>query len=68
MQQTFQVPDVHCAHCQGSIEGALKPLDGVRDASVDLEGKVVKVDFDDSVVAQDRLIQAINQAGYEVAS
>jgi copper chaperone len=68
MQQTFNVPEVSCAHCKTSIEGALKPLDGVSDAAVDIEGKVVTIDFDDSVVARDKLVQAIHEAGYEVAS
>lgn len=68
MQQRFQVPQVSCAHCKSSIEGALQPLEGVSDATVDVDNKVVTVDFDDAVVAEDKLIQAINRAGYEVAS
>lgn len=67
MQQTFQVPEVSCAHCKSSIEGALKPLDGVHDADVDIDSKIVKVDFDDSVLGRDKLVEAIASAGYEVA-
>lgn len=68
MQQTFQVPEVSCEHCKSSIEGALQPVAGVASATVDVESKVVTVDFDDSVVGKDELVQAINDAGYEVAS
>jgi copper chaperone len=68
MQQLFQVPEVHCAHCKSSIEGALNPLEGVNEAKVDIDTKVVTVDFDPGVVPQDKLVEAINGAGYDVAS
>ncbi|HWC13198.1 MAG TPA: heavy-metal-associated domain-containing protein [Actinomycetota bacterium] len=68
MQQTFQVPEVSCEHCKSSIEGALQPVEGVASATVDVESKLVTVDFDDSVVGKDKLVEAINAAGYEVAS
>ncbi|MEA2452973.1 MAG: copper chaperone [Actinomycetota bacterium] len=68
MQQTFQVPEVSCAHCKSSIEGALTPLAGVRDATVDVDTKVVTVDFDDSVLGQDKLVETIESVGYKVAS
>ncbi len=27
---TISVPQIHCDHCKTSIEGALRPLGGVR--------------------------------------
>lgn len=68
MKQTYRVPEVSCGHCKSSIEGALKPLTGVHDATVDIEGKVVEVDFDDSILGQDKVVEAIEGAGYQVAS
>lgn len=68
MQQTYKVPDVSCGHCKSSIEGALQPLAGVQSASVDIDNKMVTVDFDDAVVDSARLVQAIEGAGYGVAS
>lgn len=67
MHRTFQVPEVSCAHCKSSIEGALKPLDGVHEAAVDIESKVVSVEFDESVLGQDKLVEAIEGVGYKVA-
>ena len=61
----LNVPEVHCGHCVSSIEGALKPMDGVNDATVSLEETNVTVDHDDTVdVAQ--LTAAIEEQGYEV--
>lgn len=63
----LNVPEVHCGHCVSSIEGALKPMDGVNDATVSLEETNVTVDHDDSVTT-DQLKAAIEEQGYEVAS
>ncbi len=63
----LNVPEVHCGHCVSSIEGALKPMDGVNDATISLEETNVTVDHDDSVTT-DQLKAAIEEQGYEVAS
>ena len=44
MQESFKVPDVSCEHCKSAIEGALRPLAGVRSAQVDVDGKTTIVD------------------------
>ena len=63
----ISVPEVHCGHCVSSIEGALKPMDGVNDATVSLEETNVTVEHDDRIdLAQ--LTAAIEEQGYEVAS
>lgn len=63
---TLSVPAVHCGHCVESIEGALKPLDGVQDASVDLETRDVTVSFDESAIDRDAIVTAIEDQGYDV--
>lgn len=62
----LSVPEVHCGHCVSSIEGALKPMDGVNDASVSLEETNVTVEHDASITHAD-LKAAIEEQGYEVA-
>lgn len=64
MTRTFAVPDVSCDHCQRAIEGEVGQLDGVTTVQVDLESKTVTVEGD---VADDAIIAAIDEAGYEVA-
>ena len=55
---------MHCASCVSSIEGALRSLPGVADASVNLATERASVDYDpcDTDVAQ--LIAAVNSVGY----
>ena len=62
----ISVPEVHCGHCVSSIEGALKPMDGVADATVSLEQTNVTVEHDESV-SRDTLVAEIEAQGYEVA-
>jgi copper chaperone len=64
--QTIPVPEVHCGHCVASIEGALNPMSGVTEASVDLESRTVTVTFDDAAVSLDAIVTAIEDQGYEV--
>ena len=67
MQETFSVPDVSCGHCKSAIEGALRPLEGVSEASVDIEAKSVAVSYDAQLVSRETLVTEIDEAGYQVA-
>lgn len=67
MKETFRVPEVSCGHCKSSIETALQPLNGVAQAEVDIDAKLVSVDFDDAVVDRAAVVRAIESAGYQVA-
>ena len=64
--ETIPVPEIHCGHCQRSIEGALQPLDGVARASVDIDARHVTVDYDDAIIERDALVAAIEDQGYVV--
>lgn len=64
--ETISVPEIHCDHCKHSIEGALSPLEGVGEATVDIPARQVTVAYDADVISRDVLIQAIEDQGYEV--
>ncbi|MCW2651355.1 MAG: copper chaperone [Mycobacterium sp.] len=64
--EAIVVPEISCAACKTAIEGALAPLEGVRAAVVDIAGKRVSVDFDESRIGRERLVAAIEDAGYDV--
>jgi copper chaperone len=67
MREVFSVPEVSCGHCKSTIETALAPVPGVEQAHVDIDGKKVAVDFDESVVDRASVVRAIEAAGYPVA-
>jgi copper chaperone len=64
--ETITVPEISCGHCKASIEGALTPLDGVREATVNISAKQVSVTYDEAVVSRDEIVSAIEEQGYEV--
>lgn len=59
---TFTVPDMTCGHCKAAIETAIAQAGGR--AAVDLTARTVTVEG----VDQDRAVQAIRDAGYEVSA
>ena len=67
MRENFNVPDVSCGHCKSSIESALGPVAGVREATVDIDTKQVTVDFDEAVTDRATVVRTIESAGYAVA-
>ncbi|MDH3730409.1 MAG: copper ion binding protein [Acidimicrobiia bacterium] len=64
---TYRVPEVHCDHCKSSIEGAVGALDGVAAVEVKIGERQVDVSFDESTLAGDTIIAAIEEQGYQVA-
>lgn len=65
-ERVLSVPAVHCDHCVSSIEGAVAPLDGVDSVKVDLDQKDVTVRFDESRLGLDKIVEAIEDQGYDV--
>lgn len=63
---TFNVDGMSCGHCKAAVEKALKGLEGVQAAEVDLAAKIVQVTYDANKVNRDTLAGAITDAGYEV--
>jgi copper chaperone CopZ len=62
---TYEVPGVHCAHCEAAITQEVGGVEGVETVVVDLEAKRVTVSggaLDDA-----RVRAAIDEAGYDVA-
>lgn len=56
-----------CGHCVAAVEKALKSQDGVRSATVDLQQGSADVEYDETTVAPDQLIAAIEGEGYSAA-
>lgn len=65
-EKVLSVPAVHCDHCVSSIEGAVNSLDGIESVKVDLDGKDVTVRYDESRVALEAIVGAIEDQGYDV--
>ncbi len=64
MEKTLKVDGMMCMHCVQHVKEALEKVEGVKSAEVDLKKKraVVKLDAE---VADDKLVAAVAEAGYE---
>ena len=65
---TLNVPDISCEHCERTITNALTPITGVRTVKVDIPGKQVRVEFDDSQVNVDQMKDVLQEEDYPVES
>lgn len=63
---TYNVPDISCNHCKHAIEGEVKDVAGVRSVEVDVNAKTVSVEAEP--LDEQAIIDAIGEAGYEVAA
>jgi copper chaperone len=63
---TYEVPGVHCAHCEAAIKQEVGGVEGVERVEVDLDAKKISVSgtgLDDAT-----LRAAIGEAGYETVA
>ncbi len=67
---TLMVPGMTCGHCVSSVTKELQAVAGVENVSVELrkEAESEVTVFSDNPLAEDALREAIDEAGYEVAS
>ncbi|NLL75037.1 MAG: heavy-metal-associated domain-containing protein [Erysipelothrix sp.] len=65
---TIQLETLTCPSCIAKIEGALKKVDGVDDAStkISFSSSRVRLDFDDSKTSIEAIENSITKMGYSV--
>lgn len=66
LMKVFNVEGMSCSHCEKAIKNALSEFEGVLNTEVDLIGKTVTVKFDNSLVTEKQLSEAIEETGYDV--
>lgn len=64
MKKKYDVSGMMCAACQANVARAVKKIDGVEEANVSLLGKNMVVEFDQSKVDDQCIIDAVTSAGY----
>ena len=66
MEMVIKVEGMTCNHCKMAVEGAVKKLNGVLDAKVNLADKNVTVSLNEGEVTLEQLKAAIEDQGYDV--
>ncbi|MBQ6553307.1 MAG: cadmium-translocating P-type ATPase [Clostridia bacterium] len=65
MTEKFNVTGMHCAACQAAVERAVKRLDGVSSADVNLLGASMVVEYDENALSEKDIRAAVKAAGYK---
>lgn len=63
-KETFVIDGMTCASCVLNVENAVKKLDGIESAVVNLTTEKMSVDFDSSKVSEKTISKAVADAGY----
>ena len=64
-KKIIAVEGMHCMHCAGGVEKAVKALDGVKSAKVNLDKKICTAKLSGDI-SDDAITSAIKEAGFEV--
>ena len=65
MTAEIKVSGMHCNHCVDKITRFVSEVEGVSEVRVDLEGKIVRVDYE-SPASLEAIKEAILDSGFEV--
>jgi copper chaperone len=63
----LNVSGMTCGHCVQAVEKALRNQDGVRNATVHLDGGAAEVEYEEARVSPEQLIAAVKEEGYHAA-
>lgn len=61
----FEVDGMTCGSCADKVTAALKALDGVHEAAVSVQGSAARVAYDAGKVDLDKMLAAVNAAGFK---
>lgn len=64
MKKIVVIEEMHCEHCAAAVVKALRAVDGVIDAAVDLKAKKADVETNGNV-ADETLAAAVDEAGFK---
>jgi copper chaperone len=64
---TLSVPEISCAHCVKTINGALGSLPGIESINTNVDSKTVQLRYDPAQVSMDTIEATLNDAGYTIA-
>ena len=64
MKEKFDVTGMTCSACSSRVEKCVSKLEGVNDVSVNLLTNSMQVEFNDAVIQEQGIIDAVVHAGY----
>ena len=62
--ETYRVTGMSCSACSARVEKAVSKLEGIEKASVNLLTNSMQVDYDETILTSQAIIDAVVKAGY----
>lgn len=63
---TFKVGDMSCSNCVDMVRSSVGAIKGVENVKIDSDSKSVSVDYDDKMVNEQQIKNAVTEMGYTV--
>jgi P-type Cu+ transporter len=67
MMKKFNVTGMSCSACSSAVERSVGRLPGIQSVNVNLLSNSMSVEFDEAVLNNDKIIEAVTAAGYHAA-
>ena len=68
MKEKYSISGMSCSACSLGIEKAVTRLDGVQNAEVSLMGECMRIEYDETVLSKEKIIQTVTSLGYGIAN
>jgi copper chaperone len=68
VKQTFSIPDMHCVNCVMRLESLEDDLVGIQTIKGSYHKQTLEVVYDDTLLSEQALRQAITELGYTIQS
>lgn len=68
VNKSLQIEGMTCASCAQTVEKAIKKLQGVKEASVNLATEKLSVSYDESKLSVSDIQTAVDKAGYKIVT
>ena len=65
-KKTYKIQGMHCAGCVQTLEKVLSKTAGVHSASVSFASESALIEFDEQVVSESKLAEAVGSVGYKL--
>ena len=65
-KETYKIHGMHCASCVLTIERVLSKTAGVRTAAVNFASESALIEFDEQIIGESGLAEAVESAGYQL--
>ncbi len=60
----IKVEGMSCGHCEIAVQDAIRKLPGVKKAKANKRKKEASVEYDETLVTLEQIIEAVNATGY----